>query len=185
MPAVHESDGLHQFVAAARARMLADPDKNVFGYQAGARVAQFDGKNFNWQTHTFFPFVNHDQNPGATLGYQTLNPVVAMTTRQICFAAKGKINSVNNVGAGPDSLNEQTVYTVVSQPDPVAAPKPTATITKSGSNVIVNWNVEDGLFTVQTKPSVGGVWSNATAENVVPPVTLPIGAGTQLIRLAR
>jgi hypothetical protein len=93
---------------------------------------------------------------------------------------------VNNVAAGPDSLGEQTVYTVISHPAPVAAPKPTVTITKSGSNITVNWNAEDGLFTVQTKSNVSpGSWANATAGNVAPPVTLPVVAGGQFVRLAR
>jgi len=165
------------------------PDRNIFGYQAAARVAQFDGANFTWLGHSFFPFVNHDEIPdlAAVKGYLTLNPVVSMNTRQICIAAKGTINSTNSVTVGPDSLSEQTVYTVISHPVPVAAPRPTLTITRSDStHVTLSWNVEDGLFTVQTKSSLApGAWANATTGNVEPPVTLPIGAGPLFIRLAR
>ncbi len=161
-------------------------DKNVFGYQTAARVAQFDGANFNWLTHSFFPFVNHDEKPDAVLGYASLNPVVAMTPQAICFAAKCVINNVNDVAAGPNSLDQQTVYTVVSHPAPVAAPQPALTITRSGNNVTLSWDNEAGLFTVQTRSTLGtGTWANATAGNVTSPVTLPIGTGAVFYRLAR
>lgn len=156
------------------------------GYQALARVAQFDGTQFTWLTHSFYPFVNHDEDVWGGLGYLTLNPVVAMNTRQICFAAKGTINSVNNVSAGPDSLNEQTVYTVISHPVPVAAPVPTISMAKVGNNLNISWNPDDGLFTVQTRESLNtGTWQNATSENVAPPVNVPIGAGSLFVRLVR
>lgn len=162
------------------------PDRNVFGYQIAARVAQFDGKNFNWQTHTFYPFVNHDQDPNNVLGFSMVGPTVAMNTRQICVAAKGYFNNVNNAAAGPNSLSEQTVYTVVSHPAPVAAPQPTVAITKSGSNLNLNWDGEAGLFTVQTRSSLSsGGWANATAGNVAPPVSIPAGNGPLFVRLAR
>jgi hypothetical protein len=161
------------------------PDPN-YGFQVAARVAQFDGTKFNWLTHMFFPFVNHDEDPANVRGYITSNPYVAMNTRQICIAAKGTINSTNGVTAGPDSLGEQTVYTVVSHPVPVAAPQPTMTMTQSGGNLNLAWNPEDGLFTVQTRTSLtSGSWVNATAENVVPPVSVPLGAGSLFVRLAR
>ncbi len=162
------------------------PD-GTFPFQAAARVAQFDGSNFNWLTHSFFPFVNHDENPANVLGYTTLNPVVAMTTRQICFAAKGIINSTNNATTGPDSLSEQTVYTVVSHPAPVAAPQPVVTITPAGpgNSFNLSWNPEDGLFTVQTRPSLSsGSWANVTPGNVAPPVNIA-GGSSLFVRLVR
>jgi hypothetical protein len=163
------------------------PDTSVFGYQVAARVAQFDGANFNWFSHSFYPFVNHDQNPTNVVGFLTENPYVAMNTRQICIAAKGTINNANNVTVGPNTPSETTLYAVISHPAPVAAPQPTVSITKpDSSHVTVSWDVEDGLFTVQTKSSLtSGTWTDATAGNVVPPVTLPIGAGPLFIRLAR
>ena len=162
-------------------------DSTVFGYQVVARVAQFDGVNFNWFSHSFYPFVNHDQDPANVLGFATSNPYVAMNTRQICIAAKGTINNANNVAAGPNTPNEQTVYTVISNPVPVPAPRPTVSITRpDSSHVTLTWNVEDGLFTVQTKASpTSGTWTAVTAGNVAPPVTVQIGAGPSLIRLAR
>ena len=188
-PAVEQSDRTSVAVDALNrvcVTWMYKPDRSVFGYQAAARVAQFDGSNFNWLTHSFFPFLNHDQDPANVLGYLTLNPVVAMNTRQICIAAKGTINNVNNVSAGPNSLAEQTVYTVFSHPVPVAAPSPIVTITKSGDNLNLSWNPDDGLFTVQTRSSVtSSSWANATAGNVAPPVSIPAGAGQLYIRLAR
>jgi hypothetical protein len=162
-------------------------DSTVFGYQVAARVAQFDGANFNWLSHSFYPFVNHDESPTNALGFLTLNPYVAMNTRQICITAKGTINSTNSATAGPNTPSETTVYTVISHPAPVAAPRPTLNITKpDSSHVTLSWNVDDGLFTVQTKSSPSsGAWANATAGNVAPPVTLPTGADPLFIRLAR
>src|ERR1035441_11130133 len=53
-------------------------DSTVFGYQVAARVAQFDGANFNWFSHSFYPFVNHDESPTNVLGFLTANPSVAI-----------------------------------------------------------------------------------------------------------
>lgn len=161
------------------------PD-STYQNQAAARVAQFDGHNFNWLTHSFFPFVNHDSAPGSILGYKTENPVVAMTPRSICFASKATINNENNVAAGPNSLAEQTVYTVVSHPAPVAAPQPTVALKRTGGNIELSWDSDDGLFTVQTRSTVGsGAWVNATAGNVATPVTIPAGSGPLFVRLVR
>jgi hypothetical protein len=159
----------------------------TIGYQVAARVAQFDGANFNWFSHSFYPFVNHDESSTNVLGFLTENPYVTMNTRQICIAAKGTINSTNSVTAGPNTPNETTVYTVISHPAPVAAPRPTLSITKlDSSHVTLSWNADDGLFTVQTKsPLTSGTWANATTGNIAPPVTLPIGAGPLFIRLVR
>ena len=193
------SDGNPATIKCDRAGLAADAldrvcvayayqaDSTVFGYQVVARVAQFDGVNFNWFSHSFYPFVNHDQDPANVLGFATSNPYVAMNTRQICIAAKGTINNANNVAAGPNTPNEQTVYTVISNPAPVPAPRPTVSITRpDSSHVTLTWNVEDGLFTVQTKASpTSGTWTALTAGNVAPPVTVQIGAGPSLIRLAR
>jgi hypothetical protein len=163
------------------------PDTRQFGYQVAARVARFDGANFNWFSHSFYPFVNHDENPTNVLGFLTENPYVAMNTREICIAAKGTINSTNSVTDGPNTPAEQTVYTVISHPAPVAAPVPTVSITKfDSSHLTLSWNPDDGLFTVQTKSSLSsGTWASATAGNVASPVTLPIGAGSLFIRLVR
>ena len=50
------------------------PNINIFGgsvssatsKQIVARVLQFDGTNFTFLTHSFFPFVNHDSTGALT-----------------------------------------------------------------------------------------------------------------------
>lgn len=154
-----------------------------------ARVFSFDGTSFTSLTHSFFPFVNYD--PDGSLspagdGISTITPTVAMTTRQICIAAKGVLNNVNNPAAGGNTLPETTVYTVINHPAPISVEGPRILISRSGNQVVISWDASAGAFTVQTRDSLtSGSWSNATAGNVPPPVNLPIGPGNQFIRLAR
>jgi len=160
-----------------------------FQNQIAARVFSFDGKSFTPLTHSFFPFVNYDPDGIASAngdGITGAGPSVAMTTRQICIAAKATINSTNNPAGGGNTATETTVYTVISHPAPVSQQGPTISIIKSGNNVVISWNPSEGSFTVQTRSSLtSGSWSNATAGNVPPPVSLPIGPDNQFIRLAR
>lgn len=160
-----------------------------FQDQVAARVFIFDGKSFTPLTHSFFPFVNYDPDgsggPSGD-GITTIQPSVAMTTRQICIAAKGVLNSVNNPVAGGNTAAETTVYTVFSHPEPVSAQGPKISINKSGNQVIISLDPSEGSFTVQTRSSLTtGSWGNATVGNVPPPVSLPIGTDNQFIRLAR
>ncbi|MGO8927672.1 MAG: hypothetical protein ACLQU3_12365 [Limisphaerales bacterium] len=167
------------------------PDYNVFtNRQVAARMFQFTGAQFTPQTHSFFAFINHDSNPDNVLGFETYHPSVAMTRRQICISAKGKLNTANNPAAGPNVVpgDEVKVYTVISQPVPVAAPQPSITVSRSGSNLNVTWDVNDGFFTVQTTPQVkpsGTVWTDFTTGNVAPPVSVPHTAANQYVRLIR
>jgi len=66
-------------------------------------------------------------------------------------------------------------------------PWPFITVTRSGGNLNVSWNPENGLFTVQTNTSVvsSGTWGDFTAGNVAPPVSVPVGTGTLFIRLKK
>jgi len=67
-----------------------------FQNQIAARVLQFDGANFTYLTHSFFPFVNYDADGTATPsgdGITGAGPSVAMTTREICIAAKMTITA--------------------------------------------------------------------------------------------
>ena len=155
-----------------------------FGYQAVARVGKFDGSQFTWLTHSFYPFLNHDQNPTGVQGYTTINPYVAMTASKICIAAKGTINANNNVAAGPDSQAQQTVYTVIPHPVPVVVTQPTITISQPDkTHIKLSWDISAGAYTVQGRSTVNsGTWVNLT--NSLPPVTLPIGATPEFMRLA-
>jgi len=155
--------------------------------QIAARVLSFDGANFSYLTPTFFPWVNHDSDVNNVLGFTALDPTVAMTPRQICIAANGTINNTNKAAAGPDTQPQQTVYTVISHPAPVAAPQPSVTISRSGSNVTISWPADAGLFTVQKATSLSGTiaWSDVTTGNVAPPVNVALASGATFFRLVR
>jgi hypothetical protein len=165
-------------------------------YQILARVLQFNGTSFSCLTPTFFPFVNYDPTGLLTTPAQgylvTQTPGIAMTPRQICISCKGTVNSTNNPAAGVDTPATSStsggldLYTVLSHPAPVAAPRPPITITLSGSSVNLTWPVVDGLFTVQGRNSLAsGSWVNLTAQNVPPPVTLSVTNATTFFRLMR
>ena len=98
---------------------------NTGGYQNQviARVMEFNGTNLSYLTPSFFAFLNSDNSDsvatnGSPAGFLTSNPSVSMTTKAICIAAKGSINSTNNAyNSAPDSPGgNTTVYTVVSMP---------------------------------------------------------------------
>jgi hypothetical protein len=164
-------------------------------YQTVARVMALNGTNISYLTPSFFPFVNHDTTGLLTAqGLSTFEPMVAMTPRQILIACKGCVNSTNNPSAGPDTpLLTSTslgtdMYTIIPHPAPMAAPVPTITTRVSGGNLVVSWNSDDGLFTVQTAPQVkasGTAWVNFTAGNVAPPVNVPMIPANSYIRLVR
>ncbi len=97
--------------------------------QAIARVLNFNGHRVTPRTPSFFAFVNSDNRKtvkaagGTPQGFLTITPNVSMTSKAICIAAKGWINSINNPAGGPDTLNLYngvtgftTVYTVISRP---------------------------------------------------------------------
>lgn len=148
-PAVHTTDrvniavdALDRFCVAFALRPTGDFLQN----QIAARVLKFDGTKVTYLTHSFFPFVNFDAN--GSLGLTTINPSVAMTTRQICIAGKGTVNSTNNPAGGPNTAAETTLYTVVSHPDPQPTPG-------GGSLVITNLSI--------TGPAVTISWTGGTA----------------------
>jgi len=170
------------------------PNTNTFANeQIAGRVMAFDGTNITFLTPTFLPFMNHDSDGAETqLGFKTFNASIAMTPRQICIAAKGRVNSTNNPAAGPDTAPLTDLYTVISHPAPVAAPRPQTTVTKSGSNVIISWPADAGLFTLQSTPTLAPTaWANVNPQ---PPIvssgsqytmTAAIGPANKYFRLAR
>ena len=85
--------------------------------QVAARVFSFDGTKFSALTRSFFPFINV-----ATNQVRSLQMSVAMTTRQICVAAKGEINLQNHPELGTNSPVEVNFYTVFSHPAPANDP---------------------------------------------------------------
>ena len=114
-------------------------------------------------THTFFPFINHDSNTNSILGYKTENTAIDMTTRYICIAAKGVINSTNNVAGGPDSYPQTTVYTLISNPGYVA---PHITTASTGVNTItISWPASAGDGALQSTSSLSPAsWGNVTPQ---------------------
>jgi hypothetical protein len=106
------------------------PDTTLgYANQVIGRVMQFNGANVTYLTPSFFAFVNSDNtntvaSNGFPLGFLTQNASVSMTTKAICIAAKGSINSTNNPYSptaadstlGMTSSDYTTVYTVLSMP---------------------------------------------------------------------
>ena len=162
-----------------------------FQQQVAARVMAFDGTNITSLTHSFFPFVNYESGPTNILGLKTFGPNVSMTTRQICIAAKGSINSTNNPAGGPDSSAETTLYTVINHPAAIVA-APGITATKVGANLIISWPADAGSFTLQSTSTIAPTsWADVSPQPAFVQVgnsfqmTLPIGLGNAFLRLAR
>ena len=137
-----------------------------------ARVFHFDGKKVTPQTHTFFPFVNHETDTNAIQGFTFSYPNVDMTTKYLCVAAKGTISSTNNPAGPLDSAPLTTLYTIINNPGWVP---PTLTATGSGGNVIISWPASAGDGTLQStsklKPTT---WGNVTPQ----PPTVLVGGDT-------
>jgi len=142
--------------------------------QVAARVLSFDGTNFTTLTRSFFPFVNT-----ATNDIRSLQMSVAMTTKQICIAAKGEINYENKPELGPNSPTEVNFYTVFTHPNPQddpttpvgggEAPKFTSIKRNANGTITVEWS---GGGTLQAAPTVTGPWldvTGATSPYVVTP----------------
>jgi hypothetical protein len=165
------------------------PDSTVFvNNQIIARVFHFDGATVTPLTGTFFPFISHDGNTNNILGYKQENSNLDMTTRYICIAAKGLINSTNNVASGPDSAAQTTVYTVLNNPGYVP---PNMTVSRSGGNAIISWAASAGDAKLQSEPALQpSVWADVSPQ---PPSvlvngntyqkTVAIGAGNLFFRL--
>lgn len=163
--------------------------------QVSARVLQFNGFNntFAFLTGEFFPFVNQDRVGG--LGIQTIltqRPTVAMTTKEICIAAKASMNSTNNPSAGADSTAETTLYTVISHPAALPDPTPPVlSIAQSGNNVVVSWALNTCDYRVQTAASVNGPYTDMNPQPGVvisgnsKSVSIPAGGNSLFVRLRR
>ena len=109
---------------------IADTRNPHYNLQTIARVLRFDGRKIKPLTPSFFAFVNSDNrntipHKGTPKGFLTFTPSVSMTTKAICIAAKGWINSKNKPANGPDTsvlyddalgTGYTTVYTVISTP---------------------------------------------------------------------
>lgn len=153
--------------------------------QVAARVLAFDGTKFTPLTRSFFAFVNVAKND-----IRTYQMSVAMTTRQICVAAKGEINYENQPELGPNSPTEVNFYTVFSHPDPqndptpgVGGPAPALGIARTGNNVVLSWDSAATGWTLESSSAItGAAWNTVGTQN---PATVAIGAGNQFFRLRK
>lgn len=142
--------------------------------QVAARVLAFDGtsQKVTPLTPSFFAFQNT-----ATNNIRTLQMSVAMTTRQICIAAKGEINYANKPDAGPDSPREVNFFTVFSHPAPKDDPTTPAggggqtggisisSFAASAGKLNVTWTGGTGPFTVQKKTTLTDAnWVDVTTS---------------------
>jgi hypothetical protein len=156
--------------------------------QVAARVLALDEttKTIGPLTPSFFPFINASTNDTI----RSLQMSVAMTTRQICVAAKGEINLQNNPGAGATSPREVNFYTVFSNPAPQNDPTPAVggggpalLVARSGNTVTISWPAAVTGFVLEetstlTNPSwgtVSGVVNNS--------VNVTAGSGNKFYRL--
>ena len=165
------------------------PDNTLWSnFQIAARVYQFDGTKFIPLTPEFFPFVENDQDPNNLAGFNTKEPSVAMTPREILIYAEGAWNATGSPTDIPVTTGTEThCYTILSSPAPIAAPRPTLTITKSGSHAFVSWDTAAGLFKIQKTTSLSSpVWTDVTAGNAPSPVDAgAIGATPTYYRAVR
>jgi len=135
--------------------------------QTAARVLAFDedGGAFSYLTATFYPFMNHDDGSGGVAGtpIRVIRPSPAMTTREICIAAKGEINSANDPSLGADTPTEVNFYTVISHPDPKDDPTPPiggpkGDFKRGDTNNDAKVDISDAVFTLQHLFTGGPRW---------------------------
>ena len=167
--------------------------------QVGARVMRLNTSGaspvFSYLTHSFVVFVNASTNVNNTA--RSITPTVAMTTKQICIAAKGSVNMANNPNAASDSPNESNYYTVFSHPDPQEDPTPSAiataptlTIARSGGNVVLSWPSSATGYTLRSTANIAsGTWQTNSPAPVINGaafnVTEAIGANNKYYQLIR
>ena len=156
--------------------------------QVAARVLAFDGiaKKFTPLTASFFPFINSATNEIRSIGMS-----VAMTTRQICIAAKGEINYANAAGAGAGfTQGGQLLHCVQSSWSGAGSNSrgagravPTLSITRDGGNVSISWAPAIPGFALESSPGLKvDQWVPAGTAN---PTTVPIGASDTFFRLRK
>ncbi len=140
--------------------------------QVAARVLKFDAaaKKITPMTASFFPFVNT-----ATNDIRSLQMSAAMTTKQICIAAKGEINYQNNPAAGPNSPKQVNFYTVFSHPDPQNDPTGSGgtggdltvtSVSASAGNLVLTWSGGAAPYKVQKKAALTDAnWVDVTTTS--------------------
>lgn len=180
-------------------RVVVAWDSTPEGFEAvqvAARVLALDGEAmaFSALTKSFFPFIN----AATTGGIRSTRMTVAMTTKQICVAAKGEINLDNkpqdgayinpNTGMPLSEINFFTVFTHPAPADdptpPVVVPKPELTIAKEGAaSIKISWGTSFTGFTLESKASLNDAqWTVVGTQN---PTIQAVGAGAKFYRLRK
>lgn len=150
--------------------------------QVTARVLALDenAKAITPLTSSFLPFINAARSGGIGSVQMSL----AMTTRQICVAAKGEINLQNQPDQGAyinpntgEPLREINFYTVFTHPSPQedpttpvggAVPEFTRVGLNPDGSLTLEWT---GGGTLETASALGGNWEpipGATSPRTVP-----------------
>ena len=155
--------------------------------QVAARVFAFNGTNFTALTRSFFTFVNYATNDIRSVGMS-----VAMTTKQICVAAKGEINLQNKPELGKNSPKEVNFYTVFSHPSPKDDPTtpiggfvngPKLEIIVVGTTATLYWDNSFTGYTLESKASLSdATWTTVGTAN---PTTQTVAGGARFYRLRK
>lgn len=181
-------------------RVVVAWDSQPDGYEAvqvAARVLALNEETMTVSslTPSFFPFIN----VATTGGIRSTRMTIAMTTKQICVAAKGEINLDNKPAEGafinPDSgvpLSEINFYTVFTHPapaddptPPVSSEAPTLTIGQGAAagTLTIGWAPATAGFSLYSTPSLSApTWTLVGTQN---PTTVTIGAGNQFFQLRK
>ena len=150
---------------------------NTTQQQVAVRILQLNPttKTLSYLTGSFYPFVNFGTN-----NITTFRPSVAVTTRQICVAAKGSVNSQNNPALGPDSLPQTTFYAVINHPNPADDPTPPVggavkidKISIAGGKIQIEWQGTATLQSSTKMPAAATDWSDLTGATSPTSLTPP------------
>jgi hypothetical protein len=140
-------------------------------WSVAMRVLEFHPEDgtFSYLTPSFMTFQN--ALPSELHAREISCPAVAMTTKEICVAAKGGVNVNGHPEEGPNSAGETNFYTVFTHPDPQEDPTPPAQgltvewagISTDGNQVTVSWQAEgSGTVVIQSSSSPDGPWAEET-----------------------
>lgn len=142
-------DALNRVAVTFEGKLAADRQ-----LESLVRVFQFkaSASTFEPLTPSFHAFVNSQGR-----GVKTIRPNISMTTKQILIAAKGIVNSRNNVNEPADTKDKTTFFTVISHPAPAEDPTPAV----GGARPVVGIAREGGSI----KISFTGTLESTTSLN--------------------
>lgn len=158
--------------------------------QVAARVMVLDGaaKTIKPLTKSFLVFVN----AAKTGDLRSVGMNVAMTTKEICIAAKGELNLKNQPALGADSARELNFYAVLSHPAPVNDPTPAVgsaggtiglSATRNGDNLTLQWSGGAAPFTVQKRAGLGAATWTDVQTTSDRSLTVPIDGAANFYRV--